>query len=43
MLLALAAYAAYLVNAGQFVWKLRRARLEGKVEPAAVRLAEAAG
>jgi len=43
MLLALAAYAAYLVNAGQFVWKLRRARLEGKVEPVAVRLAEAAG
>jgi len=43
MLLALAAYAAYLVNAGQFVWKLRRARLEGGVEPAAARLAEAAG
>ncbi len=43
MLLALVAYAAYLVNAGQFVWKLRRARLEGGVEPAAARLAEAAG
>ena len=28
MLLALAAYAAYLINAGQFVWKLRMARLE---------------
>jgi 3-vinyl bacteriochlorophyllide hydratase len=43
MLLALAAYATYLVNAGQFVWKLRRARLEGGVQPAAVGLAEAAG
>lgn len=29
MLLALAAYAAYVVNAAQFVWKLRMARLEG--------------
>jgi len=28
MLLALAAYAAYVVNAGQFVWKLRMARLQ---------------
>ncbi|MCE2660124.1 MAG: 2-vinyl bacteriochlorophyllide hydratase [Rubrivivax sp.] len=28
MLLALAAYAAYIVNAIQFVWKLRRARLD---------------
>lgn len=28
MTLALAAYAAYLVNAAQFVWKLRLARLE---------------
>jgi 3-vinyl bacteriochlorophyllide hydratase len=28
MALALAAYAAYVVNAGQFVWKLRRARLD---------------
>ncbi len=28
MLLALAAYAAYVVNAAQFVWKLRIARLE---------------
>jgi len=25
---ALAAYAAYMINAGQFVWKLRMARLE---------------
>lgn len=28
MLLALAAYAAYVVNAGQFLWKLRLARLD---------------
>ncbi len=28
MLLALVAYATYLINAGQFLWKLRMARLE---------------
>jgi 3-vinyl bacteriochlorophyllide hydratase len=28
MLTALAAYAAYVINAGQFLWKLRRARLD---------------
>ena len=28
MMLALAAYAAYVINAGQFLWKLRMARLE---------------
>ena len=28
MLLALAAYTTYLINAGQFLWKLRMARLE---------------
>ncbi len=28
MLLALAAYAAYVINAAQFVWKLRLARLD---------------
>ncbi len=28
MLLALAAYASYVVNAGQFLWKLRQARLQ---------------
>ncbi|MEJ1159227.1 2-vinyl bacteriochlorophyllide hydratase [Prosthecomicrobium sp. N25] len=28
LLLALAAYASYVVNAAQFLWKLRRARLE---------------
>ncbi len=27
MVLALAAYATYVINAGQFVWKLRQARL----------------
>ena len=31
MALALAAYAAYVVNAGQFLWKLRVARLESEV------------
>ncbi|KPQ30966.1 MAG: 2-vinyl bacteriochlorophyllide hydratase BchF [Porphyrobacter sp. HL-46] len=29
MLVALAAYAAYVINAAQFLWKLRMARLEG--------------
>ncbi|MBM2321952.1 MULTISPECIES: 2-vinyl bacteriochlorophyllide hydratase [Marivita] len=34
MWLALAAYAAYVINAGQFLWKLRVARLEaGKANP----------
>lgn len=32
LLLALAAYAAYVVNAGQFVWKLRLARLDAAAE-----------
>jgi 3-vinyl bacteriochlorophyllide hydratase len=32
MLLALAAYAAYVVNAGQFLWKLRMARLQAEAE-----------
>ncbi len=31
MFLALAAYATYVVNAGQFLWKLRQARLDGQV------------
>ncbi len=43
MLVALAAYAAYLVNAGQFVWKLRRARLEGGSSGRPLAVAEAAG
>jgi 3-vinyl bacteriochlorophyllide hydratase len=34
MILALAAYAAYVVNAGQFVLKLRAARLQGQGAPA---------
>ncbi len=29
LLVALAGYAAYVINAGQFLWKLRMARLEG--------------
>lgn len=29
MFLALAAYLTYVINAGQFIWKLRMARLEG--------------
>ena len=32
MVLALAAYATYVVNAGQFLWKLRLARLERPVQ-----------
>ena len=32
MLLALAAYAVYLINAAQFVWKLRAARLQTVME-----------
>ncbi len=31
MVLALAAYATYVINAGQFLWKLRMARLQGPV------------
>jgi 3-vinyl bacteriochlorophyllide hydratase len=34
MLLALAAYAAYAINAGQFIWKLRMARLDAAREGA---------
>jgi 3-vinyl bacteriochlorophyllide hydratase len=30
MFLALAAYATYVVNAGQFLWKLRQARLQSE-------------
>lgn len=33
MLLALAAYVTYVINAAQFVWKLRQARLQGAVPP----------
>ncbi len=31
MMIALAAYFTYLINAGQFLWKLRAARLEGAI------------
>ncbi len=30
MAIALCAYAAYIINAGQFLWKLRRARLDAE-------------
>lgn len=32
MMLALAAYATYVVNAGQFLWKLRQARLQAETD-----------
>lgn len=35
MLVALVAYATYAINAGQFVWKLRRARLDAARSAAA--------
>jgi len=40
MLLALAAYATYLINAGQFLFKLRAARLEASAPRAAAMAAE---
>ncbi len=36
MLVALAGYGSYVVNAAQFLWKLRMARLQGTVLPQAV-------
>ncbi len=42
MLLALLAYAAYLVNAAQFLWKLRLARREAAAEDAGDLVGEAA-
>jgi 3-vinyl bacteriochlorophyllide hydratase len=36
MYLALAAYATYVINAGQFIWKLRIARLDYAKQQAAV-------
>jgi 3-vinyl bacteriochlorophyllide hydratase len=36
MYLALAAYAAYIINAGQFIWKLRTARLDHARQQAAM-------
>lgn len=35
LLVALAAYAAYAINAAQFIWKLRMARLQAPTRPAA--------
>ncbi|MFQ3595551.1 MAG: 2-vinyl bacteriochlorophyllide hydratase [Sphingomonadaceae bacterium] len=35
MAVALAAYAAYVINAGQFLWKLRMARLDAQAEASA--------
>jgi 3-vinyl bacteriochlorophyllide hydratase len=32
MILALAAYATYVINAGQFLWKLRMARLQARLQ-----------
>ncbi|TCO73555.1 2-vinyl bacteriochlorophyllide hydratase [Rhodovulum euryhalinum] len=34
MFIALAAYAAYVINAAQFLWKLRMARLQGHADSA---------
>ena len=34
MYVALAAYATYVINAGQFLWKLRMARMQGRTEMA---------
>ena len=36
LVLALAAYAAYVINAGQFLWKLRMARREGATQQGAI-------
>lgn len=36
MLVALAGYAAYVINAGQFLWKLRMARLQGALNASTV-------
>jgi 3-vinyl bacteriochlorophyllide hydratase len=35
MMVALAAYVTYVINAGQFIWKLRMARLDAAAEDAA--------
>ncbi len=37
MFVALAAYASYVINAAQFLWKLRVARLQGTGSPQAAR------
>jgi len=41
--LALAAYAAYVVNAAQFIWKLRAARLQARSDAAAAPTPAAGG
>lgn len=38
MWLALAAYFTYVINAGQFIWKLRMARLQASSEPQTMEL-----
>ena len=43
MYLALAAYATYVVNAGQFIWKLRTARLDHAKQQAAIKQADMPG
>jgi 3-vinyl bacteriochlorophyllide hydratase len=43
MTLALAAYAAYVINAGQFIWKLRAARLQAQAEAEAAPAAASRG
>ena len=42
MVLALVAYLAYVINAAQFLWKLRMARLEGQRSEASVPAGNAA-
>ena len=42
MWIVLAAYAAYVVNAGQFLWKLRMARLQAEADAAALSGSEVA-
>ena len=42
LVVALAAYGAYVINAGQFIWKLRMARLEGEREARAKAMAATA-
>lgn len=39
MVIALAAYAAYVINAAQFLWKLRMARLQGQADSQAEAMA----
>jgi len=43
MIVALAGYAAYVLNAAQFVWKLRTARLQARPVPRAAAFALSGG